>query len=66
MENRNGSREQEQVAHTSVQRKDGEHVGFTGGENLHSVEELAGRENVTEERQHRALDARDGVDARDR
>ncbi len=66
MENRNGSREQEQVTHTSVQRKDGDRVGFTGGENLHNVEEFAGRENVTEERQHRALDPQDDVDLRDR
>ena len=34
MENRNGSRRQEQVTHTSVQRKDGGRAGFTGGENL--------------------------------
>lgn len=66
MENRKGSREQEQVTHTSVQRKDGDRLGFTGGENLQGVEEFAGRENVIEERQHRALDPQDDVDARDR
>jgi hypothetical protein len=64
MENRNGSRREEQVTHTSVERKDGDRVGFTGGENLHGVEEFSGRENVTEEREHRALDPQDDVDQR--
>ena len=65
MENRNGSRDQEQVTHTS-ERKDGDRVGFSGGENLHGVEEFSGRENVTEERQHRALDPQDDVGDRER
>lgn len=55
MEKRKRSRDGEQVTHTSVQRKDGERVGFTGGENLHRREEFAGRENVTEERQQQAI-----------
>jgi hypothetical protein len=66
MENRNGSRDQEQVTHTSVERKGGDRIGFTGGENLSGAEEFAGRENVTEERQHRALDPQDDVDQRNR
>jgi hypothetical protein len=66
MENRKGSREQEQVTHTSVERKDGDRLGFTGGENLQNAEEFAGRENVTEERQHRALDPQDDVEQRGR
>ena len=66
MENLNPSRGQEQVTHTSVQREDGDPIGFSGGENLHGVEEFSGRENVTEERQHRALDPRDDVGDRDR
>jgi hypothetical protein len=66
MESRNGSRGQEQVTHTSVERKDGERVGFGGGENLHGVEEFSGRENVTEERQHRGLDPQDDIGDRDR
>jgi hypothetical protein len=66
MENRNGSRDQEQVTHTSVERKDGDRIGFSGGENLHGVEEFSSRENVTEERQHRALDPQDDIGDRDR
>ncbi|MBW3573137.1 MAG: hypothetical protein KY467_18730 [Gemmatimonadetes bacterium] len=66
MENRKGSRDQEQVTHTSVERKDGDRIGFTGGEDLSDVEEFAGRENVTEERQHRAIDPQDDVDGRGR
>lgn len=61
MENRNGSREQEQVTHTSVEQKGGDRIGFTGGENLHDVREFSGRENVTEEREHRALDPQDDI-----
>jgi hypothetical protein len=66
IENRNGSRGQEQVTHTSVQRKDGDRLGFTGGENLHDVGGVRRRRDVTEERQHRALDLRDDVEQRDR
>lgn len=66
MENRNGSRDQEQVTHTSVEQKDGDRIGFTGGENLSGTEEFAGRENVTEERQHRALDPDDDAEQRGR
>jgi hypothetical protein len=66
MENRQGSRDQEQVTHTSVQRKDGDRIGFTGGENLHGAQEFAGRENVAEERQHRALDPQHDVEQRGR
>lgn len=66
MEDRNGSRGKEQVTHTSVQRKDGDRIGFTGGEDLSGVEEFAGRDNVTEERQHRAIDPQADVDQRDR
>jgi hypothetical protein len=29
MENRNGSRDREQVTHTSAQQKDGDRVGFS-------------------------------------
>ena len=65
MENGNASRREEQVTHTSVEQKDGDRIGFTGGENLHNVEEFAGRENVTEEREHRALDPQDEVDQRE-
>jgi hypothetical protein len=39
---------------------------FSGGENLHGVEEFSGRENVAEERQHRALDPQDDIGDRGR
>jgi hypothetical protein len=50
--------------YSSIEQKDGDRVGFTGGENVGRRDEFAGRENVTEERQDRAIPA-DGVHDRD-
>lgn len=61
MENRDRSRDEDEVTHTSVENKDGPRIGFSGGENVSNAEEFAGRENVTEERQHRALDPQDDI-----
>jgi hypothetical protein len=57
MSNEDRARREEPVTHTSVERKDGDRVGFSGGENLHGVEEFSGRPNVTEERESNALPA---------
>jgi len=45
----------------SREQKDGERLGFTGsGDDVRRREEFSGRENVTEERQHQAIDASEG------
>jgi hypothetical protein len=46
----------------SREQKDGDRLGFTGsGDEVQHREEFAGRENVTEERQHDAIDAGGGA-----
>jgi hypothetical protein len=55
MNDRNPSRDDE-ITHTSVQQKDGGRLGLAPGEDLSGRDEFAGRKNVTEERQHQAMD----------
>lgn len=46
----------------SREQQDGERLGFTGGgDDVQRREEFSGRENVTEERQHQAIDAGGGA-----
>ena len=48
--------------YSSREQKDGDRLGFTGsGDDVQRREEFFGRENVTEERQHNAIDAGGGA-----
>jgi hypothetical protein len=53
---------QDDDEYSSLGRRDRGEAGFTGGEHVGRRDDFAGRENVTEERQDRAIPA---VDAND-
>ena len=49
-------REGDRITHTSVATKEEGRRGFRPGEDVSDRREFSGRENATEERQHRAAD----------
>lgn len=54
-------RDGDRITHTNVQTKEAGRRGFRPGEDVSGRRQFSGRENVTEERQHRAIDLVENV-----